>query len=246
MPLIGALAASSWRLAMSVPLAASAVALAALALRPADAADADAAEYLATGQSRPLRRGLGAGRAFRLRRLGRNAHLRRGADRIVWAVAGPDRPARSPPRPPPISPATCSPTAGREAPHQLLAVLGAGLAILVAVFGAVRPALLFSVALFALIALLAGARALAGSAAGLDAAPRVEVTVMSIRGAATQFGMVAGVLFGGVALAAGGYGMLGAALSILFAAGAVYISRRSADPSPIHAGLIPATRAISR
>lgn len=44
---------------------------------------------------------------------------------------------------------------------------------------------------------------------------------MSIRAAAAQFGIVGGAALGGAALAAGGYGLLGAVLSILFAAGAV-------------------------
>ena len=75
--------------------------------------------------------------------------------------------------------------------------------------------------MFALIVLLVGARTLAGSAAGLKAAPRQAVAAMSIRAAATQLGMVVGAALGGTALTVGGYALLGAVLSILFAAAAV-------------------------
>ena len=108
-----------------------------------------------------------------------------------------------------------------KSPRRVLAVHGAALAALLSVFGAVRPSLWFSVAMFALIVAVAGGRTLAGSAAGLAAAPGHEVTVMSIRAAATQLGIVAGAGLGAVALAAGGYGLLGLVLSLLFAAGSV-------------------------
>jgi predicted MFS family arabinose efflux permease len=129
-----------------------------------------------------------------------------------------------------------------RSPRQLLALLGCGLAVALAVFGAVRPALWFSVGLFALIVLLAGGRTLSGSAAGLRAAPGDEVTVMSIRAAATQLGMVGGAALGGAALAAGGYGLLGAVLSVLFAAGAVPHLAAVRIPSITNpSGLVPAT-----
>ena len=129
-----------------------------------------------------------------------------------------------------------------ESPRRLLALLGSGLAIVLAVFGAVRPGLWFSAAMFGLIVLLVGGRTLSGSAAGLQAAPGDEVAVMSIRAAAMQLGIVAGAALGGAALAAGGYALLGVVLSILFAAGAaphLAALRLPAITNP-H-GLVPAT-----
>ena len=65
---------------------------------------------------------------------------------------------------------------------------------------------------------------------------------MSIRAAATQLGMVAGAALGGAALAAGGYGLLGAVLSILFAAGAVphlaAVRRSLTRPERLDTGVI--------
>jgi predicted MFS family arabinose efflux permease len=126
--------------------------------------------------------------------------------------------------------------------RQLLALLGSALGIALAVFGAVRPGLWFSAAMFGLIVLLVGGRTLSGSAAGLQVAPGEEVAVMSIRAAAMQLGIVIGAALGGAALAAGGYALLGAVLSILFAAGAAphLAQLRSSAITHPH-GLVPAT-----
>jgi predicted MFS family arabinose efflux permease len=62
----------------------------------------------------------------------------------------------------------------------------------------------------------AGARTIAGSAFGLDAAPEQRVGVMGIRAAAVQLGYLLGAGLGGMALAAGGYGALGSLLALLF------------------------------
>ena len=129
-----------------------------------------------------------------------------------------------------------------RAPRRLLALLGVGLAVSLAVFGAARPGLWFSVAMFALIVMLAGGRTLAGSTAGLEAAPCDPVAAMSIRAAATQLGILAGAAIGGAALAAGGYGLLGAVLSLFFAAGAAPHLATVRIPSITHrTGLVPAT-----
>jgi predicted MFS family arabinose efflux permease len=123
-----------------------------------------------------------------------------------------------------------------------LALLGGGLAVMLAIFGAVRPGLWFSAVMFGLIVLLTGGRTLSGSAAGLQAAPGDEVAVMSIRAAAMQLGIVVGAALGGAALAAGGYALLGAVLSILFAAGAAPRLAALRTPAITHRhGLIPAT-----
>jgi predicted MFS family arabinose efflux permease len=97
-------------------------------------------------------------------------------------------------------------------PRVLLIGLGIAVAVAVAVFGLVRPAAWFSWLAFAAAVGLAGGRAITGSAFGLDAAPDERVAVMAIRAAATQFGYLLGAGLGGLALAVGGYGALGAVL----------------------------------
>ncbi len=103
--------------------------------------------------------------------------------------------------------------AGARRALVLLALLaGTG----VAVFGAVRPGVWPSAAVFASLAFVGGARTLVGSAFGLDAAPEARVAVMSVRAAALQFGYLVGTAVGGAALAAGGYPALGFALAAMF------------------------------
>jgi predicted MFS family arabinose efflux permease len=243
MPLIGALAGASWRLAMCVPVAASAIALAALASRPADAPD-DARGGIWSV--------LSGDRAVVGWAVGELLAYSAWFGTLTFAGALMIESYR--PSPALVGLLLAAAAAAYfpgnllarrragESPRQLLVLLGTGLAVSLAVFGAVRPGLWFSVALFALAVLLAGGRTLAGSAAGLEAAPRDEVAVMSIRAATIQFGMVVGAALGGAALAAGGYGLLGAVLSILFAAGAVPHLAAARLPSITHPhGLVPAT-----
>jgi predicted MFS family arabinose efflux permease len=107
-----------------------------------------------------------------------------------------------------------------HAARPLLVGLALLLAAGVAAFGAVRPGVAFSGMLFAALVCLAGARTMAGSAIGLDAAPEHKLAVTSIRAAATQFGYLLGAGAAGAALAAGGYAALGAAQATLFVAAA--------------------------
>jgi predicted MFS family arabinose efflux permease len=243
MPIVGAVAGSSWRLAMCVPMAAGAIALAVLSTRPSDAA------ARARGRIWPLlaRDGALAGwalgellayaawggtltfsGALMIESYGSSPAL---AGLLLAAAAMAYFPGNLVAR-----------RRAGESPRGLLALLGLSLAVAVVVFGSVRPALWFSTATFALIVLLVGGRTLSGSAAGLRAAPGHEVSVMSIRAAAMQLGIVIGAALGGAALAAGGYGLLGAVLSILFAAGALPhlpALRSPAIGNP--GGLMPAT-----
>jgi predicted MFS family arabinose efflux permease len=99
----------------------------------------------------------------------------------------------------------------------LLVVLGTTLAVGVATFGFVRPSVWGSTALFAVLLFLQGGRMLAGSALGLQVASGRNVAIMGVRTAAAQFGGLAGVGLGGVALAWGGFGALGLLLGGLFA-----------------------------
>ena len=106
-------------------------------------------------------------------------------------------------------------------PHTLLVRLSLVLALGVALFGTVRPALPVSLAVFAATAFVAGGRTLIGSAVGLEAAPEKRVAVMGARAAGQQLGYFFGAAAAGGALAAGGYPGFGLALGFLFLASAV-------------------------
>jgi predicted MFS family arabinose efflux permease len=90
------------------------------------------------------------------------------------------------------------------------------LALGVALFGLVRPALWVSALIFAAAAFVAGGRTLVGSAVGLEATPERRRAVMGARAAAAQLGYFLGSAFAGGALAAGGYPIFGLALALLF------------------------------
>jgi predicted MFS family arabinose efflux permease len=110
----------------------------------------------------------------------------------------------------------------------LLVVLGLTAAVGTAVLGLVRPSPAASLVLFAASMAAIGGRTIAGSAFGLDAAPDQRVAVMSLRAAAVQFGYLLGAASGGAALAAGGYGLLGATVGVLFLLGVAPHLRRPA------------------
>jgi DHA1 family inner membrane transport protein len=78
----------------------------------------------------------------------------------------------------------------------------------VVVFGAVRPSVAVSATAFGVLAFVAGARTLAGSAAGLRCTPD-RLGAMSLRAATVQFGYLVGAAAGGAALAVGGYAAMG-------------------------------------
>jgi DHA1 family inner membrane transport protein len=103
----------------------------------------------------------------------------------------------------------------------LLVVLALSAAVTVAVVGAVRPSVWFSVAVFSLLCFIAGGRTLAGSARGLGLAPELRLGVTGVRTAALQSGYFVGAAVGGVALALGGYGVLGLAFAVLFVGAAI-------------------------
>jgi MFS transporter, DHA1 family, inner membrane transport protein len=103
----------------------------------------------------------------------------------------------------------------------LLVRLSFVLALGVALFGIVRPALPVSAALFAATAFVAGGRTLIGSAVGLEAAPERRLAVIGARTAAAQLGYFLGSAAAGGALTAGGYAGFGLALGILFLASAL-------------------------
>jgi predicted MFS family arabinose efflux permease len=222
MPLVGALSDASWRLALVVPVAAGVVALVALARRPADAPEPARTGVRALLRGDPAVAGWAAGELLAFSAWGgtltfagallvESYGISVGVVGILLAAAA-------------IAYFPGSMLARRRAqaaPRPLLVALGGALAALVAVFGAARLGLGFSVVLFAVLVALAGARTLAGSAAGLAVAPCSAVAAMSIRAAALQLGYVVGGALGGAALSLGGYPLLGAVLAVLFAAAAL-------------------------
>jgi predicted MFS family arabinose efflux permease len=104
-----------------------------------------------------------------------------------------------------------------------------------AALGLVRPALAASVLILAVLGVIGGARTLAGSAFGLDAAPEHRLAVTGIRAAATQFGYLVGSIVGGLALAGAGYGALGLAFAALYAAAAAPHALAVARPQRVTA-----------
>jgi predicted MFS family arabinose efflux permease len=223
MPLVGVLAGSSWRLAMCMPLIASAIALAIVLRREADRPQRGSrvgVRSLLKGDRAIA--GWAAGELLAYAGWGGTLTFAGAlmiesygsSPGLVGALLGIAAIAYFPGN-------LLARRWARRDPARSSALLASGLAAGLVVFGVARPGLAFSLGLFALLVVLAGGRALCGTAAGLEAAPDAEVTVMSIRASAMQFGMVAGAALGGVALAAGGYALLGVALAAFFAAGAL-------------------------
>ena len=104
------------------------------------------------------------------------------------------------------------------------AVLGAltfAQAGMVTTLGAVRPGAGLSLALLTVMAFLNGWRSMIASGLGMQSAPDDKVAVMSMRAAANQFGYLLGAALGGMALATGGFGLMGMTFSSLFALGAL-------------------------
>jgi DHA1 family inner membrane transport protein len=82
--------------------------------------------------------------------------------------------------------------------------------------GAVRIDVSVTVAVLAMMAFVNGRRTMVASALGMDTASEDRVAVMSLRAAANQFGYLLGAAAGGLALAVGGFSLLGITLAALF------------------------------
>jgi predicted MFS family arabinose efflux permease len=98
----------------------------------------------------------------------------------------------------------------------LLVVLALCAAVVAVLIGTVRPAVWVTELFLALYILLNSGRTIAGSAFGLDAAPRRAVSAMGMRASATQLGYLIGAGLGGIALHFGGYPALGATFAVLY------------------------------
>jgi predicted MFS family arabinose efflux permease len=88
-------------------------------------------------------------------------------------------------------------------------------------FDAVRLAPGMSGGVLALLMATVGARTIAATAFDLHASPERRAALIGGRAAATQLGYLAGAGLGGLALATGGYGALGALAGGLFGLGVI-------------------------
>jgi MFS transporter, DHA1 family, inner membrane transport protein len=226
MPLIGVISELDWRYAwLAVPLAASLVALTAVALQPGRAARLPGAGEASRGETEPVWRrppvarwavgelmaqsGWGATLVYAGALFIQSYGLSTAETGVILGAAALG-----------YFPGTL--LARRHVEHHartLLVVLGLTAAAGTALLGLVRPSPAASLVLFAACMAAIGGRTIAGSAFGLDAAPDQRVAVMGLRAAAVQFGYLLGAAAGGAALAAGGYGLLGATLGALFLLG---------------------------
>ncbi len=107
-----------------------------------------------------------------------------------------------------------------------LARLAVGMALLVGLFGVLRPAPEVSAALLAALSFLAGGRTLLGNAYGLAVVPDRRVAAMAARAAANQFGAFIGAATAGAALAAGGYTAFGLVVALGLAVSTLPLRRR--------------------
>jgi DHA1 family putative efflux transporter-like MFS transporter len=108
-----------------------------------------------------------------------------------------------------------------RATPEVLGALTLAQAGMVTMLGVLRPGAGLSLALLTVMAFLNGWRSMIASGLGMESAPDDKVTVMSMRAAANQLGYLLGAALGGLALAAGGFGMMGMTFSWLFALGAL-------------------------
>lgn len=98
--------------------------------------------------------------------------------------------------------------------RRTLVRLAVGMALLVGLFGVLRPAPEVSAALLAAVSFLAGGRTLLGNAYGLAARPALRLPALAARATANQLGAFAGAATGGAVLAEGGYSLFGLALAL--------------------------------
>jgi DHA1 family inner membrane transport protein len=115
--------------------------------------------------------------------------------------------------------------------------LAVGMALLVGLFGVLRPAEEVSVALLAALSFLGGGRTLLGNAYGLAARPERRLSAMAARAAANQLGTFVGAATAGAALAAGGYSLFGLVLALEFVVSTLPLSRRRRERAMLPARL---------
>ncbi len=112
--------------------------------------------------------------------------------------------------------------ADRE-PRRPLVALALALAVATTLFGAFRPALIASTAFFAAAGFAAGGRTFLSSAFSLAAPLQFRSGATALRAASMQFGYFTGSLAAGAALALGGYSAFGATIGALFLSAALVL-----------------------
>jgi predicted MFS family arabinose efflux permease len=223
MPLAGAVAETSWRLAfLTVPLAASLLAVFALSV-------CSAAPPTTTARGRSLE--LLREPAVAAWAIGELLAFSAWTGTLVYAGAlFIETYATSPT----LTGAILAATAAAYLPgnfvvrrllgdtnRRLLVGLALAAAVAVVLLGSVRASLGVSVAIMCVLGFLGGGRTLAGGVFGLTASPERRLGIMGIRAAATQYGYLLGAAAGAAALAAADYRALGVVLGSLFALAAV-------------------------
>ena len=104
-----------------------------------------------------------------------------------------------------------------------------GMGLMLALIMNVTPAVVFTLCLFFVMALLAGVRSTASSSLGLDQLPAQPGSMMAARTASAQLGYMFGAIVGGAVLALSGFGALGFVLLAGMAVSAVLVAGVS-DP----------------
>jgi len=222
MPLVGLVADHGWRPAwVAVPMTAALIALALVRTRPADVRSPRARGAAASWRRPDIARFAGgellANAAWASVLTYSGALLRESYSMSQTLVAlGLGLMAVA------MLPGTF--TARRIAAHAtlgLLAILTVFQSAAVLALGALRPGAGVTVALLVIMAFVNGRRSMIASTLGMDAAPEDRVAVMSIRAAANQLGYLLGAVAGGLALALGGFPVMGLTLAALYLAAAL-------------------------
>lgn len=98
------------------------------------------------------------------------------------------------------------------------------LAVVAIVFGTVRPGVVFSTVMLGLLAFFAGARTIAGATAGLQISAGRRLAAMSVRTSVLQFGYLIGTATGGLVIPVWGYAGMGWTFAGFFlVAGSVHL-----------------------
>lgn len=100
-----------------------------------------------------------------------------------------------------------------------------GMGAMIAVIMNVTPAVLFTLCLFFVMAMLAGIRSTGASSLGLDQLRAQPGSMMAARTASAQLGYMFGAVIGGVVLAVADFGMLGFVLLAVMAVSAALVAR---------------------
>jgi MFS transporter, DHA1 family, inner membrane transport protein len=235
MPVIGTVADYGWRATwIAVPAAAALITLALVRMRPADAPSHRVGGSVASWRRPEVARFAGGellANAAWAGVLTYSGALLLGSYSISPAVAalGLGLMATA------MLPGTFAARRGAaNATLGLLAALTAFQGASVLALCALRPSVGVTLALLAVMAFVNGWRSMIASAFGMDTAPKDRVTVMSMRAAANQLGYLLGAAAGGLALALGGFPVLGLTLAALFAAAVlVHVPALVRAPTPI-------------